>query len=213
MGIFGGIGKASRNGGRYPWISRPGVTLCQVKRAKAGTNRNSQPFGQLDLEVIAVLGECVGSDIENWNAVNPEEAMRLDPHSPGSLVANRVAVKPGDLRETHLGEVKDMFVSTMESLADGDMEALATAFGIELIDGEFDDDGFDMLVFDGDNGLAAGDGTNAAGALVVVTSDPRVTRNGAGSYIVNSFANGNDVARELVSEGKLDAKYISRWKE
>jgi len=207
MGLFSGISSASKFGGRSPFISRPGTTLCELIRFRSGENRAGRPFVQVDLKVLAILGTCVTSEIQVWNEQNPDKAMKLQPHAPGDLIANRTAVAAGDLRATHLGEIRAMTESAVESLVDGDFDQLEDAFGVKYDpDTGFGDEDLEALI----EGLSSGDGTDAAGALFVVTSDPRVKVNKSGVYVVNGFMSGNAAAKEMVANGDLATPRILR---
>lgn len=202
MGHFSGISSASKSGGRAPFISRPGTTLCELTRYRSGENRSGLPYVQIDLKVLAVIGTCVTSAIETWNENNPGNAMTLEPHQPGDVVSNRTAVSSGDLRNTHLGEIRAMTESIVGSMVDGDFDRLEEAFGVKYdASVGFDDADLEALI----DGLSSGDGTDAAGALLLVTSDPRVKVNKSGVYVVNGFVSGNGVAKTLVRNGELNA--------
>lgn len=203
MGLFSGISNASKTGGRNPFISKPGTLLVEVLRYRSGENRARKPFAQIDIKVLYSLGPAaLSADVEEWLADNPKKADAIrGEHKPGERLACRTAVDPGDLRNVHLGEIRAFTEGIVESMVDGDWEAFTEQFGIpyDPTDG-FDDDGLEAVI----EGLSDGDGTDCAGALLVVTSDSRISVRNKAHYIVSGFTCGNAVARELAEKGEID---------
>lgn len=199
--LFGGISGASKSGGRIPFFSQPGVYLCRLRRFTFGSNRKKFPFAQVEVKVLHVLGECPNSDVAAWGEQNPGKALKMEPHKPGVLLANRTVVKPGDMENTFLGEIRAMAEAAVESHADADGEDLEAWLADQDI--EWSDDPDDDAVNAVISSLGEGDGTEAAGALYVVTTDARVNANKTMAYTVNGFVCGNSVARELIGRGEL----------
>lgn len=210
MGLFSGISSASKNGGRAPFISRPGTYLMEVTRYTSGENRGGNPFAQIDLKVLYVIATASDSNVEAWNEQNPSKAISFEPHAAGQMVSNRVAVKGGDLKSVHLGEIRSFTEGIAESLVDGDMSQFSEAFGIDYNeDSGFDDAGLEALI----EGLSDGDGTDGAGALLLVQTDARVKRDRSGAYVVSGFSCGNKAAKALVEEGKITTPDILSGEE
>ncbi len=206
MGLFSGISSASKTGGRLPFIERPGVILAEVNRYGSGTNRNGLPFAKCDITVLYTISPIVTAAITQWNEDNPGKAMKLEPHQPGERLTVYTAVKQGQMRETHLGEIRAFTESIVESLSDGDVAELMDGFGISYsAEDGFDDEGLEKVIA----GLSEGDGTDCDGALLLITSDPRINRAQTGTYTASGFVSGNDVARELIAAGQLENDLIA----
>lgn len=200
MGLFDGIAKASSTQGRRPWISRPGVTLVKLDRVGAGENQDKLPFVHFDMTVLHTMSRMgVGKKVLEYNAKQeandaPEKAVAITPHEKGDLVAHRVAVKSGKMKDTYISNIKNMCESAFEEL------------GIDS--SEWEDGDWDSAIFDKEEGIASGDGTLTAGTLLVVQTEARIGKDSGNPYFVNTYSPGGEVAAELVKEGTLDASIL-----
>ena len=180
MSIFKSLKAAASTEGRNPFINRTGVSIDKVLRVRAGQSRDGDPFFAVDLEVVEVLSEPpLPSAVVAYNEkAESGKEVPAGAHQPGEKMTFYVKIT-NPFIENKLGNVKNC------------CEAIFDALGIDDYD-DWDEDEWEKAIMDKDEGLAAGDGTDAAGTLLIRSSEARIGVKSGNPYVVSTFAPGDD---------------------
>ncbi len=173
--IFSQLKAASSTEGRNPFISKTGVTVDELLRIRAGETREGDPFFAADLKVSEVLSETpLPSAVVAYNEKSSaDKRVPEGPHQAGESVTFYVKLT-NPYVTNKLGNVKNFCEAVFDSLGIDDYH-------------EWDAEQWESAIMDKEDGLAAGDGTDAAGAKLIRSSEARISKKDS-PYVVSTFA-------------------------
>lgn len=196
--IFGSLANASATQGRNPFINRPGITVDEVTKVRAGYTQDGSPYFAVDLKIDSIIGTkaiatavlAVNEDLQKDKQI-PTDGQ---PHAPGEEVTEYTKLINPHV-QNKLDNVRNFCEAVLDSLEVDYSEWGQNEWEAAILGSE-DTDMKKWLVdtIGDDGGFGGGDGTLLKGLKLIRSSEARHNKNKNGVYVVSTFSPAGEEA-------------------